>query len=82
MSGQSLTITPTATNPGPGPVAPRMLTGDRPTGRLHLGHYVGSLANRVRLHKRYESFFIVADLHMLTTKNSGQDIATVRHNTT
>ncbi len=60
---------------GPGPGLPRMLTGDRPTGRLHLGHYAGSLANRIRLHRRYESFFIVADLHMLTTKNSPADIA-------
>src|SRR5215468_3925848 len=60
---------------GPGPVLPRMLTGDRPTGRLHLGHYAGSLANRIRLHRRYQSFFIVADLHMLTTKNSPADIA-------
>jgi tryptophanyl-tRNA synthetase len=47
---------------------PRLLTGDRPTGRLHLGHYVGSLANRVRLQHQYESFFIIADLHTLTTK--------------
>ncbi|MBL8089371.1 MAG: tryptophan--tRNA ligase [Anaerolineales bacterium] len=47
---------------------PRLLTGDRPTGRLHLGHYVGSLANRVRLQNQYESFFIIADLHTLTTK--------------
>jgi len=61
--------------PGPLPGPPRMLTGDRPTGRLHLGHYAGSLANRIRLHRRYESFFIVADLHMLTTKNSPEDIA-------
>jgi len=61
--------------PGPGPVLPRMLTGDRPTGRLHLGHYAGSLANRIRLHRQYQSFFIVADLHMLTTKNSREDIA-------
>src|SRR5215472_6602142 len=60
---------------GPGPVLPRMLTGDRPTGRLHLGHYAGSLANRIRLHRQYQSFFIVADLHMLTTKNSREDIA-------
>src|SRR6516225_488751 len=75
MSGQTLTIPPPAATPAPGPAAPRMLTGDRPTGRLHLGHYVGSLANRVRLHKQYESFFIVADLHMLTTKNSREDIA-------
>lgn len=46
----------------------RLLTGDRPTGRLHLGHYVGSLENRVRLQNQYESFFIIADLHTLTTK--------------
>jgi len=59
----------------PGPELPRMLSGDRPTGRLHLGHYVGSLANRIRLHRRYQSFFIIADLHMLTTKNSPADIA-------
>ncbi|MEU5829380.1 tryptophan--tRNA ligase [Micromonospora tulbaghiae] len=58
----------------------RMLTGDRPTGRLHLGHYVGSIANRVRLHQRYESFFIIADLHMLTTRNSRADIEQVAHN--
>lgn len=47
---------------------PRILTGDRPTGRLHLGHYVGSLANRIKLQHQYDAFFIVADLHTLTTK--------------
>jgi tryptophanyl-tRNA synthetase len=47
---------------------PRLLTGDRPTGRLHLGHYVGSLRNRVRLQHQYDSFFIIADLHTMTTK--------------
>ncbi len=41
----------------------RILTGDRPTGKLHLGHYVGSLVNRVRLQDEYECFFIIADLH-------------------
>ncbi|TDC32454.1 tryptophan--tRNA ligase [Micromonospora sp. 15K316] len=59
---------------------PRMLTGDRPTGRLHLGHYVGSIANRVRLHQRYDSFFIIADLHMLTTRNTREDIERVGDN--
>ncbi len=53
----------------------RILTGDRPTGKLHLGHYVGTLANRVRLQYEYESFFIIADLHMLTTRNAPEDIA-------
>jgi len=56
---------------------PRMLTGDRPTGPLHLGHLVGSLRNRVRLQHTYESFFIVADLHMLTTKSDPADIALI-----
>ena len=46
----------------------RILTGDRPTGRLHLGHYVGSLKNRVKLQSEYECFFIIADLHTLTTQ--------------
>lgn len=45
----------------------RILTGDRPTGKLHLGHFVGTLANRVKLQHEYECFFIIADLHMLTT---------------
>lgn len=54
--------------------AARMLTGDRPTGKLHLGHYVGSIANRVRLQQAYTCFFIIADLHMLTTRNTRADI--------
>lgn len=56
---------------------PRILTGDRPTGPLHLGHLVGSLRNRVLLQERYESFFIIADLHMLTTRNAPEEIALV-----
>jgi tryptophanyl-tRNA synthetase len=58
----------------------RILTGDRPTGRLHLGHYVGSLANRVRLQDEYECFFIIADLHTLTTKPSREDVALLADN--
>jgi tryptophanyl-tRNA synthetase len=58
----------------------RLLTGDRPTGKLHLGHYVGSLQNRVRYQEDYESFFIIADLHMLTTRNSPEDIAGIDQN--
>ncbi len=52
----------------------RILTGDRPTGKLHLGHYVGSLANRVRLQDEYDCFFIIADLHTLTTKPEKDNI--------
>lgn len=44
----------------------RILTGDRPTGKLHLGHYVGSLANRVKLQDKYETFILAADLQALT----------------
>ena len=45
----------------------RILTGDRPTGPLHLGHYVGSLENRVRLQHDYETFILIADIQALTT---------------
>lgn len=58
----------------------RLLTGDRPTGPLHLGHLVGSLRNRVRLQHDYDCFFIIADLHMLTTRNTPDDIARVDQN--
>lgn len=58
----------------------RILTGDRPTGRLHLGHYVGSLKNRVALQDQYDCYFIIADLHMLTTKPSKEDILALREN--
>ncbi len=44
----------------------RILTGDRPTGKLHLGHYVGSLQNRVKLQNEYETFIMVADVQALT----------------
>ncbi len=46
---------------------PILVTGDRPTGRLHLGHLVGSLYNRIAFQDNYDCFFLVADLHMLTT---------------
>src|SRR3990167_9982683 len=44
----------------------RILTGDRPTGKLHLGHYAGSLANRVSLQDVYDTFIMVADVQALT----------------
>ena len=58
----------------------RLLTGDRPTGKLHLGHYVGSLVNRVRLQDEYQCYFIIADLHMLTTKPEKEAIAAIGEN--
>ena len=45
----------------------RVLSGMRPTGKLHLGHYVGALGNWVKLQEQYECFFFVADWHALTT---------------
>ncbi|WP_213105386.1 tryptophan--tRNA ligase [Candidatus Protochlamydia amoebophila] len=58
----------------------RILTGDRPTGLLHLGHYVGSLKNRINLQDSYECYFIIADLHTLTTKPSKEEILKIREN--
>ena len=43
-----------------------ILTGDRPTGKLHLGHYIGSLKNRVSLQHDYDQFVMIADLQALT----------------
>lgn len=59
----------------------RLLTGDRPTGRLHLGHYVGSIQNRVRLQQHYSCYFIIADLHTLTTKPQKEEIMRLREHT-
>jgi tryptophanyl-tRNA synthetase len=44
----------------------RILTGDRPTGQLHLGHFVGSLQNRVRLQHEYDTYVLIADVQALT----------------
>ena len=45
----------------------RILTGDRTTGKLHLGHYVGSLQSRVKLQHDYDTFILMADIQALTT---------------
>jgi len=45
----------------------RVLSGMRPTGKLHLGNYMGALANWVRLQDQYECYFFIADWHALTT---------------
>ena len=44
----------------------RILTGDRPTGKLHIGHYFGSLQNRVKLQDEYDTYILVADVQALT----------------
>ena len=53
----------------------RVLSGMRPTGQLHLGHYHGVLKNWVQLQHEYECFFFVADWHALTT--SYEDTAVI-----
>ena len=45
---------------------PRILTGDRPTGPLHIGHYCGALKNRVALQDKYETYVMIADVQALT----------------
>jgi len=52
----------------------RVLSGMRPTGRLHLGHYHGVLKNWIELQHQYECFFFVADWHALTTHYEDPDI--------
>ena len=59
-----------------------LLTGDRPTGKLHLGHWVGSIANRVKLQEQYDCYIIIADLHALTTKREKVDILQMREHIT
>ena len=52
----------------------RILSGMRPTGKLHIGHYVGALENWVKLQDEYESFHLIADYHVLTTSLDTKDI--------
>lgn len=55
-----------------------ILTGDRPTGPLHLGHFVGSLRQRVALQREYQQFVLVADLQGLT--DNGSNPQKIRNN--
>ena len=52
----------------------RILSGMRPTGRLHIGHLVGALNNWSELQKKYDSYFFVADWHALTTQSDTKNI--------
>ena len=51
----------------------RILTGDRPTGKLHIGHYFGSLQNRAKLQDEYETYILVADVQALTDNFSNPE---------
>lgn len=55
-----------------------ILTGDRPTGQLHLGHYIGSLRQRVALQDLYPQFVLIADLQGLT--DNGSNPQKISHN--
>ena len=58
------------------PAKYKVLTGDRPTGRLHIGHLFGSIQNRVRLHKMgVPTFIVVADYQVLTDRDTFENIA-------
>jgi len=52
---------------------PRILTGDTPTGQLHLGHYVGSVRRRIELQETHECYFIIANAHAYTTRAEKSD---------
>jgi len=52
---------------------PRILTGDTPTGRLHLGHWVGSIERRVALQETHDCYFIIANVHAFTTRSDKPD---------
>jgi tryptophanyl-tRNA synthetase len=50
------------------PSKQRILTGDTPTGKLHLGHWVGSVENRLAMQDQYDCYFIIANKHAFTTR--------------
>jgi tryptophanyl-tRNA synthetase len=51
-----------------------ILTGDRPTGPLHLGHYTGALASRVRLQHEYRTYILIADIQALTDNSEQPEV--------
>lgn len=65
MSNDS--VASTAPIPASG-AKPRVLTGDTPTGRLHLGHFVGSIERRLELQEHYDCYFLIANMHAYTTR--------------
>lgn len=57
-----------------------LLTGGRPTGKMHLGHYLGAFKEYVNLQKEYNCFFILSDIHMLTTAATHKAISKIWDN--
>lgn len=58
-----------------------LLSGGRPTGYLHLGHYTGAFENYVNIQDAYDNYFIVSDIHMLTTSATKSSIENICNNT-
>lgn len=52
---------------------PRILTGDTPTGKLHIGHYIGALENRLKYQEEYETYILLANLHAYANYYSEKD---------
>lgn len=52
----------------------RILSGMRPTGKLHIGHYVGALENWINLQQEYDNYHLIADYHVLTTNLNSDSI--------
>ena len=73
-STDSTTPAATAADPASAALRQRVLSGMRPTGAMHLGHYHGALKNWVRLQADYDCFFFVADWHALTTHYEERDV--------
>ena len=61
----------------------RILTGDRPTGKLHIGHYFGSLKTRVEMQNsgKYDPYILIADVQALTDNFPAQDLSPSFQNT-
>ena len=56
----------------------RILTGDTPTGRLHLGHYVGSIETRLALQDQYDCYFLIANVHAFTNPSRAANPGDIR----
>src|SRR3990172_131649 len=67
------------TSPPLSPARQRVLSGMRPTGKLHLGNLVGALQNWVQIQKKFDSYFFIADWHALTTDYA--DTSGIQENT-
>ena len=57
-----------------------LVTGGRPTGKMHLGHYIGAFKNFIEIQQCYNSFFILSDIHMLTTAARKKSIEAIWEN--